>query len=91
MKKTSDDRTIFNLVANEWKPWFRKFKWLPGKQQNTWAAWFAFLRVMFGEKLSEADLELYRQCTGRSDTPTGGSAFVFLSAVAAVARAASWR
>ena len=27
---------------------------------------------MFGEKLSEADLELYRQCTGRSDTPTGG-------------------
>jgi Terminase large subunit, T4likevirus-type, N-terminal len=65
-------RTIFDVVANEWRPWFRKFKWLPSAQQVTWTPWFSFLRVLFGEKLSDADLELFRQCSGRSDTPSGG-------------------
>ena len=32
-----------------------------------WAAWFSFLRVLFGLPLIAGDLELFRQCTGRSE------------------------
>jgi hypothetical protein len=63
--------TIFELIAKEWQPWFRRHKWLPGKQQDTWRAWLSFLRVLFGDKLSEDDLATYAQCTGRSDVPAG--------------------
>lgn len=35
-----------------------------------WAAWFTFLRVLFGLPLDDADLALFRQCTGRQ-TPRG--------------------
>jgi Terminase large subunit, T4likevirus-type, N-terminal len=65
-------RTIFDLVANEWKPWFRKFKWLPSQEQQTWSPWFAFLRVLFGMVCGEADVELFHACTGRTDTPGDG-------------------
>ena len=43
-------KTIFDLIANDWQPWFRRFKWLPGKEQQTWLPWFSFLRVLFGLK-----------------------------------------
>jgi hypothetical protein len=65
------ETTIFDLIAKEWKPWFRKSKWLPGKQQQTWSAWFAFLRILFDLPLEPGD-ELFRQCTGRTDEPSGG-------------------
>jgi hypothetical protein len=65
-------RTIFDLIANEWRPWFRKFKWLPGKEQQTWAPWFTFLKVLFGPALDDADIALFGACTGRSDIPTDG-------------------
>jgi hypothetical protein len=64
-------KTIFDVIANEWRPWFRKFKWLPGNEQQTWTPWFAFLRTLFGLELSENDLELFQACTGRSDAPDG--------------------
>jgi hypothetical protein len=64
-------RTIFDLIANEWKPWFRRFTWLPGKQQNSWANWFSFLRIWFGDKLTEDDVRLFQLCTGRTDRPKG--------------------
>jgi hypothetical protein len=70
--------TIFDIIADEWRPWFRRFKWLPGKQQETWAAWFTFLRVLFGLALNEDDIELFRRCTGRSDLPKGGFREAFL-------------
>jgi hypothetical protein len=70
--------TVFDLIADEWSPWFRRHKWLPGKQQDTWRAWLSFLRVLFGDELSDDDLALFRQCTGRSDTPTGGFREAFL-------------
>ena len=38
-------------------PWFR--------DRETWAAWFAFLRVMFGLQLSDAELAVFKKFTGR--------------------------
>jgi Phage Terminase len=46
------------------KPWFR--------DPTTFRTWFCFLRSMFGLPMSEEDWELFRQCTGRVDRPTGG-------------------
>lgn len=34
------------------------------RNQATWSAWKAFLRVIFGEKLSPEDFALYQKCTG---------------------------
>jgi hypothetical protein len=38
-------------------PWFKG---------QSWAAWFTFLRVLFGLPLDEVGLQLFRACTGRS-------------------------
>lgn len=35
------------------------------KSNKTWASWFAFLAALFGLPLSDSDLSLFRQCTGR--------------------------
>ncbi|SIO50110.1 hypothetical protein SAMN05443247_06635 [Bradyrhizobium erythrophlei] len=44
-------------------PWFKG---------QSWAAWFVFLRVMFGLPLDEAGLQLFQACTGRSaPSPSG--------------------
>jgi len=50
--------------ADVFGAWFRR--------PATWAAWFAFLRVLFGLPMSEADWALFRRCTGRDDRPSGG-------------------
>ena len=39
----------------------------------TWAAWFAFLRTLFGLPMSDAELALFRQCTGRETPPAVGA------------------
>jgi hypothetical protein len=59
--------SIFDIIADEWRPWFRRFKWLPGKQQETWASWFTFLRILFGLPLKPDDVELFRQCLSSPD------------------------
>jgi hypothetical protein len=41
-------------------PWFR--------DQQSFAAWFCFLKVAFGLPLDDAELETFRRCTGR-DVP----------------------
>jgi hypothetical protein len=41
------------------------------KDRATWAAWFAFLRAMFGLPLSPDQLAVYQECTGRSEAPDG--------------------
>jgi hypothetical protein len=58
--------TILDAVRHPaiWGGWF--------KDAATWAAWFAFLRVLFGLPLDANDLELFRQCTGRDTTPAAG-------------------
>jgi hypothetical protein len=40
-------------------PWFKD-------RQTTWAAWFVFLKVIFGLGLDEAELAIFRKCTGRN-------------------------
>jgi hypothetical protein len=53
-----------------WRPWFR--------DAATWAPWRAFLAAMFGLPMSEADLDLFRECTGREAPPSGGSTEAWL-------------
>jgi hypothetical protein len=36
---------------------------------ETWAAWMVFLAALFALPMTPAQLELYRQCTGRSSPP----------------------
>jgi hypothetical protein len=45
-----------------WGGWF--------KHPQTWAPWSTFLSVLFGLPLDEANLELFRRCTGRRDVPS---------------------
>lgn len=42
-------------------PWF--------KDRATWAAWFAFLKALFGLLMTPEERVLYQQCTGRSTSP----------------------
>jgi hypothetical protein len=44
-------------------PWF--------KETATWQAWFAFLATMFGLPLPPEQLAVYRDCTGRTEPPSG--------------------
>ena len=50
-------------------PWFKK-SWF--RKQETWGAWFGFLKVVFGLDLDDSDLSLFTRCTGRTDRPEGG-------------------
>ena len=43
-------------------PWFKK--------RETWRAWFALLRAMFGLPMDETDLDIFRECTGRTEPPS---------------------
>jgi hypothetical protein len=63
---TIETATIFDVVKNKslWAPWFR--------DPATWRVWFVFLRVLFGLPLEAGDVEVFRECTGRSDIPTAG-------------------
>jgi hypothetical protein len=56
--------TLLDAVADPelFQPWF--------KNRSTWQPWFAFLRALFALPLSEQQLALYRDCTGRADPPT---------------------
>jgi hypothetical protein len=55
--------TILQAIAEPrlFAPWF--------KDRRTWAAWFTFLRVLFGLPMGDDDLKLYRECTGRDEPP----------------------
>jgi hypothetical protein len=44
------------------QPWF--------KDRATWAAWFVFLRALFGLTLAPHQLALFTECTGRTEPPT---------------------
>jgi hypothetical protein len=47
---------------NLFAPWFR--------DHETWSAWRAFIATLFALPMTEADLAIYRRCTGRSAPPT---------------------
>jgi hypothetical protein len=45
-------------------PWF--------KRPATWAAWFSFLKALFGLPMTPADVAIFQNCTGRIAPPKGG-------------------
>ncbi len=47
------------------RPWF--------KDPATWQAWFAFLGALFALPMTEDQLDLYKQCTGRDAAPAAPS------------------
>ena len=42
---------------------------VPLLQRDTWAAWKTALRALYALPMSDADLDLYRRCTGLTDPP----------------------
>lgn len=43
-----------------WRPWFKSESWRP---------WHSFLKSLFAIPMSDAELSIYKQCTGRTQTP----------------------
>jgi hypothetical protein len=54
-----------------WRDWFNKDK-------ASWRAWRGFLAVLFGLDLSDADLQLFRGCTGRQEPLLDGYQEIWL-------------
>src|SRR5262249_56992050 len=42
------------------------------KSLDTWRAWLVFLKSIFGLRMDQAEIEIYRRCANRTDPPTGG-------------------
>src|SRR5262245_41186006 len=42
------------------------------KSLDTWGAWIVFLKSIFGLRMDQAQIEIYRRCTNRTDPPSGG-------------------
>src|SRR5665213_1253941 len=58
--------TILEAMSHPdlWARWFR--------DPATWAPWRTFLAALFGLPMSDDDLALFQQCTGRATAPTAG-------------------
>lgn len=56
--------SILDAVADDnlFGRWFR--------DRATWQAWFAFLATIFALPMSDEQLELFRECTGRNEPPS---------------------
>ena len=54
--------TILDAIEDVFPAWF--------KDRETWQPWFTFLRALFALPMSESELALYRQCTGRKEPPS---------------------
>ena len=39
------------------------------RDKATWSAWFAFLAALFALPMSDEQLAIYRECTGRAEPP----------------------
>lgn len=48
------------------------------KDPETWAAWRAFLKALFGLPMDDAEAEVFRTCTGRETLPTVAFAAAWL-------------
>jgi len=64
MTRVRPPLTILDAVADDklFAPWFR--------DRATWNAWFALLAALFGLPLTDEQLAIYRECTGRASTPS---------------------
>ena len=38
----------------------------------SWFAWIVFVKAVFGRKMNELEMRLYRKCTGRTEPLTSG-------------------
>jgi hypothetical protein len=63
-KPATPPLNIIQACQDIWREWF--------KDRETWAAWFVFLKVLFGLPLDEAELAIFRSCTGRSQPSIEG-------------------
>jgi hypothetical protein len=82
---TNNTTTILRAAWDPklFKPWF--------KDPASWVAWHAFLKALFALPLSDDDLTVYQQCTGRTEPPTKPAAEGWLICAAAPAKALCWR
>jgi hypothetical protein len=69
MSKRAEPKPPLNIIQacedeDIFAPWF--------KDRETWAAWFAFLKVMFGLQIDDAELATFQKCTARSAPAPGG-------------------
>lgn len=53
--------SILDAIDQVFADWFTK--------RASWKAWFVFLRALFALPMSEKQLAIYRECTGRNDPP----------------------
>jgi hypothetical protein len=60
--------TILDALQDDklFAPWF--------PDPATWQSWRAFLAALFGLPMTSAEIAVYRQCTGRTEPPPGGTA-----------------
>jgi hypothetical protein len=63
-KASSSPITIIRACEDLFADWF--------KDPTTFVAWFAFLRTMFGLRLDEIALSVFKECTGRTAPAPGG-------------------
>jgi hypothetical protein len=56
-----DDFTIIDACHGLFRPWI--------KDPETFQAWFSFLKAMFVIEMTDAELAIYQQCTGRNEPP----------------------
>ena len=68
--------TIIDALNDEalFAPWFR--------DRQSWAAWFVFLKIVFGLPLDAAELDMFQRCTGRREP----AAFGYLDACLIIGR-----
>src|SRR5262245_4432848 len=41
------------------------------KSLDSWQAWIVWLKAVFGLPIDQSEIELYRRCSGRTDSPNG--------------------
>jgi hypothetical protein len=72
MKRAVTTTTLLDAIrdSNLFAPWF--------KNEATWSAWFTFLAALFALPMTENEIGLYRQCTGRSEPPTAPASEAWL-------------
>src|SRR5450759_21927 len=63
MTRVRPPLTILDAVADDklFAPWFR--------DRATWNGWVALLAALFGLPLTDEQVAIYRQCTGRASPP----------------------
>ena len=54
--------TIVDCVRDPdlWRPWFHS---------NSWSRWIVFLKSIFAIDMTQAEVQIYQQCTNRTQTP----------------------